>query len=140
MALLLEELTRQVIGRFYVVYNRLGYGLLENGYVGAFELELRKAGLKVAREVPVAVEYDFTVVGHYRIDLLIDDCLIVEVKTGTRILEEHEAQLRNYLKCSRHEVGLLFLFGPRPQFRRLIFTNEWKNTRLSDPWVPPPHP
>lgn len=72
MALLLEELTRQVIGRFYVVYKRLGYGLLENGYVGAFERELRKAGLRVAREVPVAAEYDFTVVGHYRIDLLVN--------------------------------------------------------------------
>ena len=63
-----------------------------------------------------------------------------EARKMALLLEEHEAQLRNYLKCSRHEVGLLFLFGPRPQFRRLTFTNEWKNSRPEDPWLPPLRP
>jgi GxxExxY protein len=130
MALLLEELTRTVIGRFYLVYSRLGYGLLENAYVGALELELRNDGLRVRREVPVKVRYEGTVVGHYRIDLLVNDLLIVEVKAGLGITDEHEMQLRNYLRCSTLEVGLIFLFGPQPKFRRFVYSNERKGIEL----------
>lgn len=141
MALLLEELTRKSIGRFYTVYNRLGYGLLEGGYTGALEIELRKAGLHVDREVPVSVRYDDTIVGTYRVDLLVEKQLVIEVKTGPAILDVHERQVRNYLKCSDLEVALLFLFGPTPKFRRYIYTNDRKDERTApDSWPFPSSP
>ena len=115
-----------------------GYGLLESAYVGALEIELRKAGLRVDREVPVAVEYDGAVVGTYRVDLLVEKKLIIEVKAGPAILDIHERQVRNYLKCSDLEVALLFLFGPKPQFRRFIHTNDRKAERMAPDWWPFP--
>ncbi|MEX2180368.1 MAG: GxxExxY protein [Gemmatimonadaceae bacterium] len=126
MPLLLEELTRSVIGRFYAVYDRLGYGLLENPYVGALEIELKKAGHEVAREMPIAVRYEGVVVGSYRIDLLVDRQLLVEVKAEPCLTGIHERQLRNYLACSDCEVGLVLCFGIQPQFKRFIHTQDRK--------------
>jgi GxxExxY protein len=65
-------------------------------------------------------------VGEYYIDLLIEDCVIVEIKAVKSLLKEHEAQLLNYLKASRMEVGLLLNFGPKPQITRKIFDNHRK--------------
>jgi GxxExxY protein len=130
MALLLEALTRMVIGAFYRVYKALGYGLLENAYVGALQLELARLGLTVRREVPVQAHYRGVPVGHYRIDLLVNEVLIVEVKTATTITENDERQLRNYLRCSHLEVGLLFNFGPAPKFRRFVYSAEHKRHEL----------
>jgi GxxExxY protein len=126
MALLFEELTRTVIGGFFLVFSKLGEGLLENAYVGALERELIKRGLDVKREVPVAVYYDGLAVGHYRIDLLVNDVLVLEIKAGASISEQDERQLRNYLRCSNLEVGLLLNFGPAPKFRRFVYSNERK--------------
>lgn len=141
MPLLLEQLTRTCIGRFYLVYNHLGYGLLEAGYAGALEIELKKAGLHVDREVPVSVEYEGVIVGTYRVDLLVEKQLIIEVKTGPAVLDVHERQVRNYLKCSHLEVALLFLFGPKPAFRRFIHTNDRKHERVvPDSWPFPSEP
>ena len=132
MALLLEDLTRNVIGGFFLVYSQLGEGLLENAYVGALERELTKRGLTIRREIAVAVYYDGVVVGHYRIDLLVEDVLILEIKAGLAITEQHERQLRNYLRCSNLEVGLLFNFGPTPKFRRFVYSNARKQHILEN--------
>ena len=139
MALLLEDLTRKVIGSFFLVYAKLGDGLLENAYVGALDLSLTGKGLSVKREMPVAVHFDGVVVGNYRADLLVNEVLIVEVKTGPTITGAHERQLRNYLRCSEIEVGLILLFGPKPKFQRFIYTNDRKQVVLdSVPRVFPP--
>jgi len=122
-----------VIGRFYTVYTRLGYGLLENPYVGALEIELRRAGHEVAREVPIAARYDGIVVGSYRVDLLVDQQLIVEVKAEPCLTGVHERQLLNYLRCSDVEVGLVLCFGIQPQFKRFIHTRDRKGQARSDP-------
>ena len=132
MALLHEKVTRVAIGRFFCVYNRLGHGLLEAAYAGALEIELRKTGLKVAREFPVAIAYDGIILGNYRADLLLDSSVVIEVKATAAIADDHLRQLRNYLKCSSLEVGLLFNFGPRPEFRRMILTNDRKPDRVTD--------
>ena len=139
MALLLEDLTRKVIGSFFFVYAKLGDGLLENAYSGALDLSLTAKGISVKREMPVAVHFEGVVVGNYRADLLVDNRLIVEVKTGAAITESHERQLRNYLRCSEIEVGLILLFGPKPSFRRFIYTNDRKQIVLNSvPRVFPP--
>jgi GxxExxY protein len=139
LPLLLEDLTRKVIGGFYYVHSSLGDGLLENAYVGALFVHLTRIGLAVRREVPVDVFFDGVPVGHYRIDLLVNDQLIVEVKAGPSLSEHDERQLRNYLRCSKLEVGLLFLFGPKPKFRRFVYSNARKSHMLdNDPRRFPP--
>ena len=134
--LLHRDLTREIISRAFVVYNKLGGGFLENVYIGAMEIELAKSGLRVVREAPIAVEYDGIVVGTYRMDLLVEAKVVLEAKTGSSITEQHERQLLNYLRSSRVEVGLLFLFGVKPDFRRFIHTNDRK-PKCCDPWPVP---
>ena len=132
MGLLFEELTRSAIGCFYSVYNKLGYGFLENVYVGALEVELKNARHIVAREVPVAVTYENIIVGSYRTDLLIDRQLVIEVKAEPSIKGVHERQLRNYLRCSDIEIGLVLCFGIKPEFRRFVHSKKFKSPRAVD--------
>lgn len=140
MALLHEDLTRIIIGRFFLVYNRIGFGNLENAYAEALRIELSKVCGRVEREVPLAVHYDGEVIGSYRVDLLVEGAVIVEVKAAGSLCHDHERQLLNYLKCSDIEVGLLLNFGARPEFRRLLFTNDRKPSRVADPWPFPSDP
>jgi len=122
------DLTEQIIVGFYRVYNTLGYGFLEKVYVNALVIELKKLGLQVRREAPIRVYYDAQVVGEYFADLLVNDRVIVEVKAKRELVDEHEAQLLNYLKSTIYEVGLLLNFGPQPQIKRKIYDNAHKGT------------
>ena len=125
------ELTGKIINAFYAVYNQLGYGFLENVYENALAHELRKRGHRVIQQAPIKVRYDNVVVGEYFADLLVDGSVIVELKSAERISDAHVAQLLNYLKATELEVGLLLNFGPKPEFRRKIFTQSKKNPRKS---------
>ena len=118
--------TRKIIGVFYDVYNELGCGFLEAVYVEALTLALREARLSVEREVALKVSFRGNIVGRFRADLVVNDAVIVEAKAFPRLQSAHEAQLLNYLRATVLEVGLLFNFGPRPQFRRLVFENHLK--------------
>ena len=121
--LLGEELTHGVIGAFYDVYNSLGFGFLESVYASALERELRERGFRVSREASVDVLYKGSPVGTYRVDLLVDDVLIVEIK-ATRFLDSHAGQqILNYLRATRLEIGLLLHFGVRPAFKRFVSSN-----------------
>ena len=75
---------------------------------------------------PILVHYDGNLVGEYYADLLINDCIIVEVKATKALAAENEAQLLNYLKATNIEVGLLLNFGPKPEVRRKLFDNNKK--------------
>jgi GxxExxY protein len=121
-----ELLTKEMIGAFFSVYDALGYGLLENPYVGALEVEFGERGLRSEREVPVAVEYKGRRVGFYRADLVVEERIIVEVKADPAVTSAHERQIRNYLRCSSYELGLLFVFGIKPEFRRFIHSRGYK--------------
>ena len=72
------------------------------------------------------VYYEDSLVGEYYADILVDDCVILELKAAETLCEEHEYQLINYLKATDLEVGLLLNFGKKPEFRRKIFTNDIK--------------
>jgi GxxExxY protein len=124
--LLHYELTQGIIGAFYTVYNKLGYGFLEKVYENALVHELRKRGFQVQQQALIEVQYDDQVVGQYFADLLIEGKVIVENKAADSIHKSHEAQLVNYLKASHIEVGLLFNFGPKAEYRRKVFTNRSK--------------
>jgi len=122
-----KDLSQRVIGAFYTVYKTLGYGFLEKVYENALKHELILLDIPVQLQVPIEVFYKGEKVGLYYADLLIDNCLIIELKAAESLCEEHEFQLINYLKATNIEVGLLFNFGKDPQFKRLIFTNDRKN-------------
>lgn len=120
------ELTERIIGAFYEVYNNLGYGFLEKVYENSLVLELHKLGLNVVAQVPISVSYKGVLVGEYVADVLVEDKVIVEIKAVRVLLPEHEAQLLNYLKASKLEIGLLVNFGPRAEVKRKAFDNTRK--------------
>ena len=121
-----SELTEQIIKAYYKVYNKLGYGFLEKVYENAMKIELRNARLNVLAQQPISVYYENEEVGSYFADLLIDDKVIVELKAAEELCEEHEAQLLNYLKATQAEVGLLMNFGKEAQFKKKVFSNQYK--------------
>ena len=125
------DVTDKILGGFYNVYRVLGHGFLEKIYVNALRIELERSGLKVAYQFPVDVLYAGQVVGEYLVDLIIEDCVIVEVKAVKSLMEEHEAQLLNYLKATPFEVGLLLNFGPKPEKKRRAYDNNRKEWWLS---------
>jgi len=122
------DITDLIIKVFYTVYNHFGYGFLEKVYRNSLAIEVRKLGLEAIKEARIEVYYDGHVVGEYFADLLVADAVIVEVKAVRRLLEEHEAQLLNYLKATSYEVGLLLNFGPKPEIKRKAFDNSRKGS------------
>jgi len=106
-----EDITHKVIGCAYQVYNNLGFGFLESVYRKAMVIEIEDSGLRVQQESPLKVLYRDKIVGNFFVDLLVDDELIVELKSVERLGKVHEAQLVNYLVATGIEVGLLINFG-----------------------------
>ena len=107
-----EQLTHQIIGCAYKVFNQLGFGFLESIYKNAMIIELAKNDLKVEAEKPLKVYYDCQVVGDFYVDLFIEGTVVVELKSVQRLAKEHEVQLVNYLNGLNREIGLLINFGP----------------------------
>lgn len=121
--------TDVVIGAFYDVYNELGHGFLESVYREAMIVALHSKNVPVEREKAVNVEFRGETVGVFRTDLVVENCVVVELKCARTIDSNHEAQLLNYLKATKFEVGLLLNFGVKPQFRRMILESA-RNRRL----------
>jgi GxxExxY protein len=130
--LLQSELTREVIGAFFAVYNELGPGFLESVYVNALVIALAEKGLNAQVEVPLLVRFRNHVVGHFRADLLVEESLVLEVKAVSALAKAHEAQLVNYLRATSIPIGMVLNFGPRAEFKRRVCTTRL-NRPLSDP-------
>lgn len=122
--LLYSEITESIIACFYTVHDRLGYGFLESVYIGALALELRRHGHRVSREVLTPVYYDGVQVARYKMDFVVDDVVVLEVKSTERLNSNDQRQLLNYLRATPFTVGLLLHFGPRPNFYRLVSTRD----------------
>jgi GxxExxY protein len=120
--LLHGELTDRVLRAFFDVYTQLGHGFLESVYEAALTIALNESGLKAERQVPISVRFRDHCIGEYRADLVVEDLLILEIKAQAALSPINEAQLLNYLKATGMQVGLLLNFGPKPQFKRRIFT------------------
>ena len=120
-----SEITGLILKAFFKVYNTLGYGFLEKVYENAMLIELRKLGLKCSNQLPVEVFYDDQIVGDYTADILVEELVIVELKAIETLAPIHETILVNYLKGTELEVGLLLNFGPKPQYKRRVLTNEY---------------
>jgi GxxExxY protein len=120
-------LTETIIGVFYDVYNELGFGFLESVYRRALALALRDKGLVIAEEVPVAVFFRGRTVGDFKADLVVNNVVLLELKTAENIVGAHESQVINYLRATHLELGLVLNFGPKPQVRRLLLDNVRKH-------------
>ena len=124
-----KQLTHSVIGAFFDVYNILGYGFLEHLYVRAMERELGERGHHVAREVAVRVMYKGRDLGIQRLDLVVDDKLVVEAKATSDLHKAATRQLYNYLRATNLRVGLLLHFGPEPHFFRIVGPSKRDNPK-----------
>ena len=107
-----NELSYKIRGAIFKVYNTLGPGLLESVYEAALCYQLKKDGLKVDNQVKVDVVYDGKVLPvDYRIDILVDDKVVIELKSVESLLPVHHKQLLTYLKLTKKKVGLLVNFN-----------------------------
>ena len=124
-----SELSEEIIGVFYDVFNELGFGFLESVYRNSMQLALLAKGLSVEPEVAVPVFFRGRNVGDFRADFVVKGCVLLELKTAEAISIAHEAQLLNYLRATKLEVGLILNFGPKAQVRRLAYDNSRKRFR-----------
>lgn len=125
------ELTQGIIGTFYEAYNELGHGFLESVYENSLCIALRDKGFEALQQISIPVSFRGQLVGDFQADLLVDKLVMLELKSCRAIEQAHLAQLLNYLKATEIEVGLLLNFGPRPEFKRVVFGNERKATGLA---------
>jgi len=121
-----NDLTEQIIKAYYIVYNELGYGFLENVYQNGLIFEMKNMNLDVKANYPISVHYKNQIVGNYKADILVNDLVILELKAVESLLKEHEYQLVNYLKATNIEIGLLMNFGNKPDIKRKFYTNDRK--------------
>lgn len=121
-----SELTEQIIGIFYEVYNELGAGFLEKVYEEAMAVMLKERGIAFQQQVPIPVWFHNQIIGAYGADLVVRGVVLLELKACRALDLSYEAQLLHYLRSTEIEVGLLLNFGPKPQVRRLAFENERK--------------
>jgi len=108
-----SDLTERIIGCAYKVYNTLGFGFFESVYENALMIELKKAGFNLENQKPIKVYYEEEIVGNFKADIIVDDLIIVELKSVQNIVTEFEVQLVNYLTATMKPVGLLLNFGPK---------------------------
>jgi GxxExxY protein len=125
------EITRKIIGVFFDVFNELGHGFLESFYQKSLELALTDAGINVRRKIEVPVWFRSSSVGNFEADMMVESCVLLELKAVRCLDSSHEAQLLNYLRATDIEVGLLLNFGLNPEFKRLIFDNARKLSHRS---------
>ena len=108
-----RELTEEIIGCAYRVYNRMGFGFLESVYEKCMLIELKKAGLNPDSQKSIKVYYDDEIVGDFVADIIVDDAIILELKSVRRVVRAHEVQLVNYLVATGKPIGLLLNFSER---------------------------
>jgi len=106
------------------VYNELGFGFLESVYAAGMEEALRERGHLVQREVGVTVLFRGKALARQRLDMLVDRCIVLEIKSTHQLSKSSPRQLYNYLKSTRLEVGLLLHFGPEAKFYRVVASND----------------
>ena len=115
-----SEITEKIIGEVYNVYNTLGSGFLEKVYENSLCSRLRKINFIVKQQYPINVIFENEIVGQYFADIIINDLVIVELKTCENLHPIFEVQLVNYLKATNIEVGLLINFGNKLEIKRKV--------------------
>jgi GxxExxY protein len=117
-----EDLTGRIIACAIEVHKALGPGFLESIYEVALVVELKRVGLKVESQKSLPIFYRTVLVGEHRLDLLVEDLIVVELKAISELEDIHFAIVRSYLKAVGLEHGLLFNFATMPlTVKRVIF-------------------
>ena len=117
----LDQITEKIIGCVHQVSNILGTGFLEKVYENALAMELAQAGLPVAQQRRIEVRYKEVLVGDFVADILVEECVIVEIKAVKALDDVHTAQCLNYLKATGLQVCLLVNFGaPKATVKRVV--------------------
>ncbi len=127
-----KELTHKIIDVFNEVYNELGYGFLESVYQKSLGMALLAAGLETRHRVRIPVWFRGQRVGMFEGDMLVENSILLELKTARCLDLSHQSQLLNYLRATDIEVGLLLNFGVKPEFKRLILDNASKTSRRTN--------
>ena len=125
------DLIYDIIGAAHEVHNELHYGLSEAVYEEALCLELSEQGIAVSHQVDLPVFYkEHQLDKHYRLDIVVEDDIIIELKAVDKILSEHRAQLFNYLRITQKPIGLLLNFGKSVYVEKYISVKVymWRNT------------
>lgn len=123
-----SNITDLILNAFFNVHRTMGYGFNEKVYENSLAIELRKAGLQVEQQREIEVYYERQIVGTYFADMVVNEVVLLELKAIKHLLDEHEAQLLNYLKATLMEVGLLLNFGPTASVKRFVFDNDRKGS------------
>ena len=108
-----QDLTESIIGCAYRVHNKMGFGFLESVYEKCLMIELKRAGLQAEAQPSITVYYEAEVVGEFVADVIVEDEIILELKSVRRVVKAHEVQLVNYLTATRKDVGLIINFAER---------------------------
>ena len=122
--LLERETTHAVIGAFFEVYSTLGFGFLEHVYALALERELSDRGNRARRETSIPIFYKGRLLTRQRVDVVVDEKVVVEIKSSEVLPPMAQRQVVNYLKATSLEVALLLHFGPEPRFYRMVHSNK----------------
>lgn len=123
-----QPLSYDIIGAFFKVHRTLGFGFMEHVYSAALDLELRKRGHRMTREFGVPVYYEGVEIARQRLDLVVDERIVLEIKATERLHRDATRQLYNYLRATNLEVGLLLHFGRSGDFYRVICSNPSRNS------------
>ena len=118
-----KELTAKIIEYAFKVHNTLGFGFLEAVYQNALLIELIKTGLRTEKEKKIQVYYDTQLVGDYMADIVVENKVILELKSVKELHPAHQAQLINYLKATGLEIGLLINFSESVEVKRKILSH-----------------
>lgn len=125
--MLYKELTGKILQASFEVIRELGVGFIESVYEKSLIVALQQKGLKAERQIPLEVKFRGKIVGEFKVDILVEGKILVELKTASILAKEHYAQVINYLKATGLEVGLLINFGtPKIEYKR--FNNQFLKT------------
>ncbi len=123
-----HQITDKILKAFYKVHSELGYGFAEKVYENALVILLQEFGLRVEQQKRIKVYFHGQIIGEYIADVVVNEVILLELKAVSKIIDQHSAQLWNYMKATEFEVGLLLNFGPKATFQRRVFDNERKGT------------
>ncbi len=130
-----SELTGTFLRAFFQIHKEMGFGFSEKVYEAALEVLLKELGLIPERQKEIKVYYHGKQVGDYKADMIVNDVVLLEIKSVEKLIDAHDAQLLNYLKSTEIEVGLLLNFGHQAEFHRKIYDNSRKGTMS---WIKDP--
>ncbi|WP_295100222.1 GxxExxY protein [uncultured Candidatus Kuenenia sp.] len=119
--ILYKDLSYKIVGLAMQVHNKLGYGFLEKVYENALMVLFRREGIQAKQQAPITVYFEDEVVGDYYADILVEDKIMLELKSSEGIIDAHRAQTLNYLKATKLRLAIILNFGKEKlEYERIV--------------------